>query len=317
VDGDLTVTGAFTAGAGNAAVGGNLAVSGTSAVFLGGNLTVGGTVEFGGAFGNSAVAVATFYGATTITGTLTVGTGGLTLAGTGAAELTGAPAMGPTVLTVSNSGGVTLKAGIDVSTVAGGLTITGNGKVILPDTKAVTSCAPGTVKAGEWSIGTLAGTATGDIILATAGIKGAAAEAKLALADSGILVGLNGGAGIGATFDGVDIYLASGVATSVKIASGSTSGDATALTLANGAKISGLTGAGLTGTVAATTTTGDATSGITDIDAVTGTITVANAGNYLRIKSGKTNGTITATENGGAAKNYEIKIAMKATTNGA
>jgi hypothetical protein len=320
VGGNLDVTGAFTTGTGAVNVAGGLAV-GTSTTAantsLGGNLTVGGTATFTGTFANTAGATATFGGATTITGVLTTGTGGLTIAGTGAVDLKAAPVTDTAkLLTVSNSGGVTLKEGINVGTVVGGLTIVAPGKVILSTGKAITADATGTVKAAEWSIGTAAGTATaaGDIILTDTGIKGAASGAKLTLAASGILVGLNGGAAIGATFDGVDVYLG-GTTASVKIESGSSVSDVTTLTLANGAKISGLTGAAATGTAVATTTTGGAALGITNIDAVTGTVDEANAGNYLGIKTGAS-GTIAAAYNG-AQKNYTIAIGTKATGTGA
>jgi hypothetical protein len=112
----------------------------------------------------------------------------------------------------------------------------------------------------------------------------------------------------------VDIYLESGTS-NVTVQSGATSTNATTLTLANGAKISGLTGADAIGDATPTTTTGSAALGITGIVAVTGTADVADAGNYLGIASTATNGTITATANGGA-KNYSITIATLTSNDG-
>jgi hypothetical protein len=317
--GNLTVVGELTTG-GAAIVSGDLAVgtnSAAKATSLGGNLTVQGTAAFSGTFTNTASATAAFYKATTITGILTTTTGALTIAGTGAVELKASPTIGASAaLTVSNTGGVTLSSGISVAEAAGDLTITGNGKAIIPDTKAITITSSGTVTGGEWEIGTAgSATATGDITLTAAGISGATG-AKLALAASIITVGLNGG-NIGATFDGVDVYLASGSA-SVSVVSGSSGGDTTTLTLANGAKISGLTGAASPATAEATTTTGSSPNGtFTDIVAVTGTASNANANNYLGIKSGKTSGTIVAEEDSTTAQDFTIVITTVADADGA
>jgi hypothetical protein len=249
---------------------------------------------------------------------VTTDTDGLEIAGTGAVALTAAPVVAASkLLTVSNSEGVTLDAGINVLTVAGGLTIADGGKVILPSGQAITAGADGTVTGGEWSIGAAAGTATadGDIILTDAGISGSAA--KLSLDYSGILVGLTETDSIGATFDGVDIYLA-GNAAYVKIQSSATGTYTTTLTLANNAKISGLTGANSTVTDAAVTaivTESDgATGGISNIAATTAATGSADAGNYLT-GSDSGGGTIAATASDGA-KNYLINIASIATANG-
>jgi hypothetical protein len=310
----LNVTGA-------ASLGGDLTVGGAAS--LGGNLTVGGKATFSGTLTNTAVAIFTFNGPTTVTNKLTAGAA-LTIAGTGAVELSVIPdtITGSNIIEVSNSGGVTLKGGINVGTVAGGLTIATGGKVVLSDSKVITSAAAGTVTGGHWALGALVGTATakGDIIFTSDGIKGAAAGATLSLDTSSIAVGLTDVNNIGATFDAVDIYLKDGATSVVTVQSGATGTNATTLTLVNGAKISGLTGAGTTSAgvdvTAIAGAAGGATGGIANIIAVTGTASNSAPGNYLGIKGGSANGKITATASGGAKK-YDIKIASIASATGA
>jgi hypothetical protein len=320
IGGNAEFKNALATGAGAVAVGGNLSVTGAAS--LGGNLTVGGTAAFSSTLTNSAAAVAAFNGATTVTGAVTTGTGGLTIAGKGAAELKAAPVVDTgKLLTVSNSGGVTLGEGMSVKTLAGGLTISGGGKAVLPDGKVITSEAAGTVLGTHWSLGTAAGTATAtgsSVVFTAGGVKGAASGAKLSLAASQILVGLTDADDIGAGFDAVDVYLASGAA-QVKVLSGASGTNATTLTLANGAKISGLTGAGAAsaGTdVTALPGTSAASAGITNIIAVTGTASAANANNYFGIKTGETSGTITAAASGGA-KDYTVVTTTVASAAGA
>jgi hypothetical protein len=333
--GDVTVAGdlstaALTAGA-DLTVNGDLAATGaaafianlsvTGAASFGGNASVTGTAAFSSTVTSTAAAAATFTfgGATTVTGALTVGTGGLTIAGIGAVTLAAKPVVDTgKLLTVTNSGGVTLAGGIDVA-VAGGLTISGSGKAVLADGKIITITSSGTVTAGYWSLGT-AGTATATkaITLNATGITGADPSAKLALAASKITVGLTDTNGIGAAFDSVDVYLASGTA-SVVVQSGATGTNATTLTLSTGAKISGLTGAAALAegtTVTALPGTSASATAPTDIIATTGTPNDPATGNFLGIASGKTTGRIVATASSGA-KDVTIVITTKATATGA
>jgi hypothetical protein len=107
IAGSATFEDALTTGAGAVTVG-SLTVEGTNATSLGGNLTVGGTASFGGTLGNTAASIATFNGTTTVTGAVTTGTGGLTIAGKGAVTLAEVPVTTTVGLTVKSTGGVTL-----------------------------------------------------------------------------------------------------------------------------------------------------------------------------------------------------------------
>jgi hypothetical protein len=338
IDGNAEFKDTLTTGAGTnskaVSIGGNATFA--KAVSLGGNLSVNGTAEFKSTLTNTTAAIAAFNGTTTITGAVTVGTGGLTIAGKGMITLEAAPVVAASkILTVNTKSGaankemtgmVILNKGINVGTVAGGLTIAGEGAVALLSGQAIAFGSGGTVKGGQWSIGTVAGTATATgpggggiedgIGLLAEGIYGMPG-AKLSLAGSGITVGLStGDDGQEARIYGVDIYLASGNA-AVTVQSGASNTNATTLTLDGGAKISGLTGTGATGTadVTAIAGTSDAKGGITNIIAVTGTASSAAANNYLGIKADEDEGTITATASSGAKK-YVISTTSKASAAG-
>jgi hypothetical protein len=157
-----------------------------------GKVTFTGTTAFAGTLANTAESTYTFDGETTITGVLTVGTDGLTIAGEGAVSLTAKPVVAANLLlTVSNTGGVTLVEGIEVG-VAGGLTVTDDGKVILADTKAITITGNGTVLFGSTAEVKLSGvgvwTATKAITIAgegTSGIKITGSESGAKLVSSG------------------------------------------------------------------------------------------------------------------------------------
>jgi hypothetical protein len=198
-----------------------------------------GGATFASTVTNTAAAELTVGGAYTITGVLTVGTDGLTIAGAGAVSLTAKPVVADSKApTISSAGGVTLADGIDVA-VAGGLTVENEGKVILPNEKAVTITSLGTVTGGDWTLGTAgSATAIGNITFSAAGIAGSAATAKLALAASVLTVtkATDGGA---AALDSVDVYLASSTASVVVSTTSTTDDEAATLTLKNGAKISG------------------------------------------------------------------------------
>jgi hypothetical protein len=187
VDGAAAFSAALTTG--GALTAGSLDVTGAAS--LGGNITVKGGATFASTVTNTAAAELIVGGATTITGVLTTGTGGLTIAGEGAVSLTAKPVSTTAALIVSNTGGVTLAAGIAVST-AGGLTVSGDGaKVIIPDGQAIAITGSGTALfgttlvtlsgVGDWTA-TKAITITGD---STTSVKITSAEAEAKFASTG------------------------------------------------------------------------------------------------------------------------------------
>jgi hypothetical protein len=189
VDGAATFGAALTTGAG-ALTAGSLEVTGAAS--LGGDVTVKGGATFASTVTNTAAAELTVGGASTITGVLTVGTGGLTIAGAGAVSLTAKPVVADSkALTISSAGGVTLADGIAVSA-AGGLVVSGEGaKVIIPDEKKIAITGTGTALFGA-NLVTLSGvgdwTATKAITItgySTTGVKITSSEADAIFASSG------------------------------------------------------------------------------------------------------------------------------------
>jgi hypothetical protein len=183
VDGAAAFSAALTTG--GALTAGSLEVTGAAS--FGGDVTVKGGATFASTVTNTAAAELTVGEATTITGVLSSGTGGFTIAGAGAVSLAEKPVVAASqALTVSNSGGVTLAKGIDVG-VAGGLTVTGGtaaGKVIIPNGQAITITNSGTALFGSTAEVKLSGagvwTATKAITIAgdsTTGVKITSTEA--------------------------------------------------------------------------------------------------------------------------------------------
>ncbi|GHT68305.1 hypothetical protein FACS1894110_15520 [Spirochaetia bacterium] len=189
LSGDLELTGtaALSAGASITAktvsVAGTTTITGTStvtanpvtftgAVSLGGTLTVAGPATLGSTLTNSTSTTVTFNGATTVADVVTVGTGGLTIAGTGAVTLTAKPVPASTkLLTITNSTGVTLADGIaSAGGVAGYVTISGGGKLILKDTKSIVAATTDTLLGTDYSLGVGTYTAAGDVTFAAATI---------------------------------------------------------------------------------------------------------------------------------------------------
>jgi hypothetical protein len=101
---------------------GNLSVTG--AVSLAGNLTVTGTATLGGTLTNTAEAVATFNGATTVTGVVTPGTGGLTIAGTGVVRLEELPVISTNALSIGNTAGVFIAGALATGSSSNTVTLT-------------------------------------------------------------------------------------------------------------------------------------------------------------------------------------------------
>jgi hypothetical protein len=182
----------------------------TGAIFKG-NVTFTGATEFAGTLTHSGASTYTFNGATTITGAITVDTGGLTIAGTGAVGLTAAPTVDTNkLLTISNTGGVTLDAGIAIA-VANGLTVSGAGaKIIVPTGQKIAITSTGTAVFSNTASVTLGGvgdwTATKAITIAidsTTGVNITSTEAASKFASSGtapkITLAANTALGIGGT----------------------------------------------------------------------------------------------------------------------
>jgi hypothetical protein len=252
ITGNATFEDALTTGAGAVTVGGILVGSGKTTT-LGGALTVGGTAAFGGPLTNTAAVVATFNGATTVTGIVTTGSTGLTIAGTGAVTLAEVPVTATGGLTVKSTGGVTLTpaTAIAANIVATKAVIKGTagaGTLIKSDGVALTVGTGNSVAVTGEGASIVAGGVTGSVTIAGATLNPGtytatnAATATLTLAASTEIAVANavtiGTAGqIVFTDDSSKISLLAGGSLVASSAAGGlikTGGDATGVTLTVG-----------------------------------------------------------------------------------
>jgi hypothetical protein len=260
VGGNANFADGLTTGTGLFKIGKNLTVASGKVTSLGGNLTVGDAASFGGTLGNTAASVATFNGATTVTGAVTTGTGGLTIAGKGAVTLAEEPVL-TNGLTVTNTAGVTFSSAFELTasksiTASAGKVIFGTGAHSVTITKGtLTSNTVGLATVAADGVVTLPFSTNGaSLVLANEGSVAIAGTGKVA--SPGLEIS---GAGTVVTSTGASTIAAASAATTTLLTTNVADNGIQIGTAANGVALLAVGSDAMTYTFTKATTSGAVT----------------------------------------------------------